>query len=311
MKKFYSKLITKFIFIFIIFVPLIVIFHEIYQPLTLTLLDKNNWILKVTDGYFLETNIHKNVIKKVKVCVIDNGFNYSDPNISLINIKKSITEDVKGYHGTMIASLIGAKKSEGRDFSGIIPGIDLYSYHLKEEELDTLSLSKAIIEVADNGIDIINLSLSTTLNDDILYESIIYAINKGTVIICSSGNTANEQELYPASYQTKGVISVGAIDKDLNVLPITTFNNSVDVFAPGEDIFFPNESIKYYGTSFAAPIVTSLVILLKAKYPYLTPKEIEEILVGTSNKYTVNWKYDKKKINIISYKKALNYLKEK
>ena len=56
----------------------------------------------------------------------------------------------------------------------------------------------------------------------------------------------------------------------------------------------------------AHTIVTSLVILLKTKYPDLTPKEIEEIIVDTSNKYTVSWKYSKKRIRVVSFRKALN-----
>lgn len=297
--------------IFLITVVLIITLKNIYQPITLNVLDKNNWILKVTNGYLLNTKITRNEINKVKVCIIDNGFDYSDTNISLINLKSKSNEKIYGYHGTMMALLIGAKQNRIDNFSGFIPGIDLYAYHIEKNRLNTVSLSKAIKEAADNSMDVINLSLSTTLNDDILYRSIKYALNKGIVIVCSSGNTANEQRLYPASYSIQGIISVGAIDENLNVSPFTTFNDSVDVFAPGANIYLPkylinSKSINYSGTSLAAPIVTSLVILLKAKYPDLTPKDIEKILIDTSSTYTTNWKYYQKRIKVISFKKALS-----
>jgi subtilisin len=159
-------------------------------------------------------------------------------------------------------------------------------------------------------MDIINICLSTPVYCEELYDSIKYAIDNGTIIICSSGNTGNEQKLYPSSFNIEGLISVGAIDKNLNVLPTTTFNDSVDVFAPGEDIFFNNPDTKSVsGTSLAVPIVTSLVILIKAKCPDLTPKMVENIIKENSNSYTVKWQINYKNIKVITFKKTLEHLK--
>jgi len=293
---------SKLTFIVVIIVTAIIL-TNFNQSIRLELYDKDNWALRITDGYYLDTKISINDIKKnIKVCIIDSGFNCNKSNLSLKKVN-NIEAGVSVGHGTLIANIIGSKKDSKEDYFGLIPGIDIYIYDIKQNELNTSNLAKAIIEVVDKGINIINISLSTTKDDKELFNSVKYALDKGVTIVCSSGNTGNEQSLYPASYNLKGLISVGAIDRNMNVLPITTFNNGVDVFAPGENIC--NNMAN--GTSLAAPIVTSLVILMKAKYPNLNPQEIEIIIKENANNYNVEWKWVNKNIKVISFKKTLEY----
>jgi subtilisin family serine protease len=107
---------------------------------------------------------------------------------------------------------------------------------------------------------------------------------------------------------------VGAIDSNLDILPFTTVNDRIDVYAPGKDIYAieKNNSVNCFsGTSVATPIVASLIVLIKAKNPNFQPPEVENLLKGSSDVFLVNWKnHNKKNIRKLSFKKTLGHLEE-
>ena len=65
----------------------------------------------------------------------------------------------------------------------------------------------------------------------------------------------------------------------------------VNVFAPGEKIYSTVPASKYaylQGTSMASPVVAGGAAVLLAYMPNLTPAQVIESLVKTTNKSTVN-----------------------
>ncbi len=108
--------------------------------------------------------------------------------------------------------------------------------------------------------------------------------------MASSGNSGKSVKNYPASYDN--VISVGAIDSDLSIASFSTFNDAVDLAAPGvgiavcaidetsTDLEGPYRNRN--GTSFSAPAVAGTAAMIKALSPELSPTEIEQILKDTA-----------------------------
>ena len=101
--------------------------------------------------------------------------------------------------------------------------------------------------------------------DNDLEDAINEAYSKGIIVVAATGNDGRNMLLYPASYLN--CISVGSINKSLEVSPFSNYNVFMTMVAPGEDIIFDinGEKIKDSGTSFSAPLISGTLALLKEK----------------------------------------------
>lgn len=110
--------------------------------------------------------------------------------------------------------------------------------------------------------------------------------NAGIIIVSSSGNEGILADTrLPGS--AAGVISVGASNKFKKSAYFSNFGHSVDVLAPGQDIIGLNESLeltKLNGTSFAAPITSSVASLLLDINKNFSWKHIEYLLKASAEK---------------------------
>ncbi|MCK5731837.1 MAG: InlB B-repeat-containing protein, partial [Tenericutes bacterium] len=80
-------------------------------------------------------------------------------------------------------------------------------------------------------------------------------------------------------------ISIGAVDETMNIATYSSFNDEVDLSAPGSDIIMTSMNSGYVmgsGTSFAAPHVSGIVALYISLYPNATVNEIKEKLYATA-----------------------------
>jgi len=153
-------------------------------------------------------------------------------------------------------------------------------------------LAQAIRDSVDlYGACIINVSLGIQKDDPAVKEAVAYVQQQGALVICAAGNSGNSEDLYyPAAYD--GVLTVGSHDKDLKVSSFTQQNGTVDILAPGEDIWLASRNGKTYGakgTSYAAGYVSAAAAQLWNDNMKLTAEEVmQEIL---SSAQTVDgWK---------------------
>ena len=148
---------------------------------------------------------------------------------------------------------------------------------------------KGIKFAADNGADVINLSLESKVHSRRLYESIKYASDLGSVVVMASGNSGLEMPSFPAIYSMNYGISVGAVDINNNLARFSNRSGSyyLDyVTAPGVNIFstVPNNGYAFYsGTSMAAPHVAGIAALLKSYDKDLTTNEIKNLIIGSGS----------------------------
>ena len=203
----------------------------------------------------------------------------------------------RGSHGTMVAGIIGAVKNNAQGIAGIADGVKLMSLIACDYKIGcpTDAVIKAIRYAADNGANIINLSLGstgTTTYTDKYNDAIQYAYDKGIVIVAAAGNGDNQGQVGQSTDQipvspvcndngANMVLGVSGTDTADNYINWANWGNCVDVVAPALSITStsaPNFSGAFYdtedGTSFATPMVAGLAVLLKAKYPSISNTDI-------------------------------------
>jgi LPXTG-site transpeptidase (sortase) family protein len=124
-------------------------------------------------------------------------------------------------------------------------------------------VAKGIIWAADNGAQIINLSLGGASSSITLENAVNYALAQGVILVAATGNAWTTPIYYPARYA--GVIAVGATDSLNQRANFSNYGNEIDLVAPGTWIYSLAPGNKYVymsGTSMAAPQVAGLAAIL-------------------------------------------------
>ncbi|WP_157436361.1 S8 family serine peptidase [Actinospica robiniae] len=235
----------------------------------------------------------------VKVAVVDTGIAAGKQLVvsggAVLNgeTKTGDAADDDG-HGTMVASIIGAK-SPGSDgeggMIGIAPGVQLIS--MREAGCQATAgntedaMATAINEAVEKGADVINISQDGYDPDDTLRAAVMNAYQHGVIVVTSAGNQGDRDTTdnnnkdygvnpptYPASYQPY-VLAVGAVDQYDSVPTFsekgTSANPFVGVVAPGVAVeaLLPNGKLVVDdGTSFAAPYVAAEAALIIEEYDW-------------------------------------------
>lgn len=238
--------------------------------------------------------------KHVKIAVIDTGIDTEHRDLNVTNGFCSLAQDCSSGvpyddnngHGTHVAGVIAAL-ANNTGLVGIAPNAELYSIKsLNEIGVGTTgSIVRGIEWAIDQGIDIINLSLTTTTDDPLMKRALEVAYTKGIILVGAVGNLGNDSSdtvTFPAKYDT--VIGVSAVKSDLTKLLESSVGPKVEIAAPGSAIFstYPTEwdfndgkqdgYTLLSGTSMAAPHVTGVLALFKERFPQMTNVEIRALL---------------------------------
>lgn len=151
--------------------------------------------------------------------IVSRVFN-SDPNYQDEKESRAISP-----HGSHVAGIIACNTSTDAylqggyagKIEGIAPYAQLGSYVVfpGENMIPTSEdIAKAIVSATDDKMDIINMSIGNTRedeNDEIIHQAVIYAINKGVVVVAASGNDGPWKNTIFAPAQFKEVITVGSV----------------------------------------------------------------------------------------------------
>jgi len=209
-------------------------------------------------------------------------------------------------HGTHVA---GTVAQETNNKEGVC-GVAFEAYILPVKVLNRFGsgldswISNGIRWAADNGADVINLSLGGQYGGFTLKLAVDYAFSKGVTIVAAAGNENLDTINYPAAYEN--VIAVGAVNYDKKRAPYSNYGMKLDLVAPGgnlsEDLNHDGlddgilqETFEkrlfgwkrwdyelFQGTSMATPHVSGVVALIKAIHPDYTPSEIKQVLISTA-----------------------------
>ena len=231
---------------------------------------------------------------RVIIALLDTGISTTAiPSESLLPGHNYVTntEDTEDRinHGTAVASVILGCESAG--VKGVAPStfvVPLVIADKVEGEMVTATpdvLAEAIRDSVDKyGACIINVSLGIQKDDPAVKAAVAYVQKQGALVIAAAGNGGDSEELYyPAAYD--GVLTVGSHDKDLKVSSFTQQNGTVDILAPGEDIWLASRNGVTYGargTSYATGFVSAAAALLWQADLTQTPEEISQAILSSA-----------------------------
>ena len=185
----------------------------------------------------------------------------------------------KRGHGTHVAGIIVANTKSN---------VKIRPYKVIGDDgtgTDT-QLYLGIQAAIEDGVDIINLSLTRKGESEIVHEAVINAYNAGITVVAAAGNdNVNIAETFytPACFDE--VICVVNIDVNKKRSSTSNWRFNDTLSAPGVDILssYVNNTYKVMsGTSMAAPFITCCVAYLLASGDYYSPDEAYNTLYANS-----------------------------
>jgi serine protease len=209
-------------------------------------------------------DINQGGTSSVVVAVIDTGVAYLDegsfakaPDLAGTAFKPGYDFvwdddqpiDLEG-HGTHVAGTIAQTTNNDVGVAGLAFNVSVMPLKALYTDWDEAlgapypfgasTVARAIRFAADNGAQVINMSLGSFAPNEATRDALIYAVGKGVFAAVAAGNSGDTDNapLYPAAYakDIDGVVAVAAVDEALNRAVYSNVNDYVELTAPGGDV---------------------------------------------------------------------------
>jgi subtilisin family serine protease len=222
------------------------------------------------------------------------GWNIKDNNDNL--------SDFKG-HGTHVTGIVGATINNEKGVAGIAGNSSIMTVKINSSDID--QEVNGILYAADNGANIINLSIGGEGSWQPEEDAVNYAWSEGLFISAGCGNSNKDaSNIYPASYEQ--VLSVGATTSQDARWANSNYGSSVNIFAPGRRVLSTLEdggyTAEYSGTSLATPHIAGLAALIWSAHPGWTNQQVWDKIIQSADTITI----DKGKVLRMNARKALD-----
>lgn len=221
-----------------------------------------NWGSGICTIAVIDSGVYQHDLINSKIRVLGHDYidNDNDP-----------TNDLNG-HGTRVAGIVADCTRE----------LPVYIYPIRVLDADasgkTSNVISAVLEATDARVTIINLSLSTFSQSELLESAIRSANSAGIIVVVAAGNYAcDASEVTPACMPDSGVIVVGSAEADGSRSSFSNYGASVDLYFYGRNISCCSRTGGYVsdtGTSMAAPHISAICAMMKLMHPSISAEAI-------------------------------------
>ena len=106
-------------------------------------------------------------------------------------------------HGTWVAGVIGAATNNAIGIAGVCWDCKIMNLKVLNDTgyCQLVHIARAIEYAANNGADIISMSLGFYYNIKYIREALDFAYDRGCVLVAGAGNDNTSEETYPAAYE--------------------------------------------------------------------------------------------------------------
>lgn len=193
-------------------------------------------------------------------------------------------------HGTHVAGVIAALVGNNIGIAGLARGARILPVRVLDPAGfgDSSDVADGIIFAVEHGASVINLSLGSTEESELVEFAVAYATRRGALVVAAAGNIGpHSPVIHPAA--DPWTVAVGAVDRDDRVADFSGHGAWVDLVAPGIDIWSTRPisgSVAYAsdsGTSMSTPYVSAAAALLQSRYPSLPPARVAAHLRRTAD----------------------------
>ena len=253
-----------------------------------------NWNSKENGFDDIKDELAQKPLADVVVAIVDSGVDTdhellegrlieSNVNLSSTGEENSCEDDYG--HGTHVAGIV---------IDNSLSNVKVKPYKaLNNRGKGTISLISIAVDMAvADGVDIINLSLTSEGESQTLTASVDAATAQNINVVVAAGNKhADLSKKYYTPACIESAITVSAVTKDYSLASYSNYNGPIDIAAFGNDIkssYLNNTYTLLDGTSMAAPQVTAGLAIVKSVFPNLTAKQVEEKVKEYSIKIAEN-----------------------
>jgi len=237
------------------------------------------------------------------LAIVDTGVDLNNAELSgrivggydFVN-NDAVAMDDQG-HGTFAATVAAATGNNGVGGAGVDWTCKIMPVKVLSATGSgtTSAIISGIRYAADNGADVINLSLGGGSASTAFQDAINYAWSKGAIIVASVGGSNTTAYSYPAAYNN--VVSVASTTSTDVRSSFSSYGTWVDLAAPGSSIYstkLGGGMTTMSGTSWSAAIVSGVMTLAWAKNPAYSNTTVLNRVLNTADRITgtgTEWYY--------------------
>jgi len=207
-------------------------------------------------------------------------------------------------HGTHVTGTIAQATHNGKGVAGVARNVKIMPLKVLSGSGSgsVAGIADAIRYAADEGAQVINMSLGGPMPSRVLKKAVQYAHDNGVTVICAAGNDGRKKLGYPAAYP--GAVAVAATQFDRTTTFYSNYGKNLDIAAPGGNVRVdqngdgqpdgvlqntiavgdPSKSgyFAFMGTSMAAPHAAGVAALIVGE-GITDPAAVEQILKDTAS----------------------------